>query len=100
MRTRPSPRALKRSLLAAACLLAIASAAMRPAGTHIATNVGAAARTIPTNVTPQPGRPDSIPRTAPDAQPRAVATTVARAYGRYLANQLPAQRLPALIGHP
>jgi hypothetical protein len=78
------------------CLLAIASAAMRPAGTHTATNVGAAARTIPTNVTPQPGRPDSIPRTAPDAQPRTVATAVARAYARYLANQLPAQQLPAL----
>jgi hypothetical protein len=54
------------------------------------------ARTAPTNVTPQPGRPHSTPRTAPRAQPRAVATIVALAYARYLADQLPAQRLPAL----
>jgi hypothetical protein len=93
---RPSARALKRVLLAAACLLAIASAAMRPASTHTATHLGAAARTVPTNVSPPPGRPHSIPRTAPGAQPRAVATTVARAYARYLANQLPAQQLPTL----
>jgi hypothetical protein len=87
---------LKRSLLAALCVLAIASAAMRPASTHTTKHVGAAARIAPTNVIPQPGRPDSLPRTAPHAQPRAIATTVARAYARYLADQLPAQRLPTL----
>jgi hypothetical protein len=96
---RPSAT-LKRSLLAALCVLAIASAAMRPASTHTAKHVDAAARTAPTNVIPQPERLHSIPRTAPDAQPRAVATTIADAYARYLANQLPAQQLPALIGHP
>lgn len=96
MRTRPNATAVKRSLLAAACLLAVASAFMRPASTPNATHVGGAARTAPTNVIPQPGHPHTIPHTTPGAQPRAVATTVARAYARYLANQLPAQRLPAL----
>ena len=96
MRTRPNATAVKRSLLAAACLLAVASAFMRPASTPNATHVGGAARTAPGNVIPPPGRPQSIPRTAPDAQPRAVATTIADAYGRYLAHQIPAQRLPAL----
>ena len=93
---RPSAKALKRLLLAAVCLLALASASMRPASTHNATHVHAAARTGPTNVIPPPGHPHSTPRTTPDAQPRAVATTIARAYARYLANVLPAQRLPAL----
>jgi hypothetical protein len=87
---------VKRSLLAAVCVLAIASSFMRPASTPTATHVGAVARTAPTNVIPQPGHPHSIPRTAPDAQPQAVATTIADAYARYLAHQLPAQRLPAL----
>ena len=96
MRTRPNATALKRCLLAAVCLLAIASAWMRPAAPHTAAHVAAVARTAPTNVTPQPGRPHSTPRTAPRAQPRAVATIVALAYARYLADQLPAQRLPAL----
>ena len=93
---RPSASTLKRSLLAAVCLLAIASASLRPASTHTATHVGAPARTVPTNVIPRPGRPHSTPPTAPGAHPRAVATTVAGAYARYLADQLPAQRLPAL----
>jgi hypothetical protein len=96
MRTRPGATALKRSLLAAVCLLAITSTAMRPASTHTAKHLSAAVRSAPTNVTPYPGRPHSIPHTAPDAQPRAIATTIADAYARYLAHQLPAQRLPAL----
>jgi hypothetical protein len=96
---RPSATAVKRSLLAAACLFAIASATVRPASTHTAAHGGAVARTAPTNVIPPPGRPHSIPRTPPSAQPRAVATTLARAYARYLANQLRAQRLPALTPH-
>ena len=96
MRTRPNATAVKRSLLAAACLLAVASAVMRPASTPNATHVGGAARTASGNVIPPPGRPQSFPRTAPDARPRAVATTIADAYGRYLADQLPAQQLPAL----
>ena len=96
MRTRPSAGALKRWLLAAACLLAIASATVRLASSHTATHVGGAAPRVSANVIPQPRRPHSIPRTTPDAQPRAVATAVARAYARYLADQLPAQRLPAL----
>jgi hypothetical protein len=90
---RPSATAFKRSLLAAACLLAIASASMRPASTHTAEHAGAAARTIPATVVALPRR---SARAAPRGQPRAVATTIARAYARYLANQLPPQRLPAL----
>jgi hypothetical protein len=93
MRARPSTRALKRSLLAAVCLLAIASASMRPASTHTATHVGGAAPRVSATVIAERGR--STPA-APRGQPRAVATTVARAYARYLADQLPAQRLPAL----
>jgi hypothetical protein len=93
---RPSARALKRSLLAAVCLLAIASASTRPASTHNAKHAGAPARTAPTNVIPHAGRRHSTPRTAPRAQPQAVATTVALAYARYLAHQLPPQQLPAL----
>ena len=90
MSRRPSARALKRSLLAAVCVLAIASATIQP--THTTKHADAAARTVPATIFPQPGPPGSIPR----AQPRAVATTVARAYARYLAGQLPAQQLPAL----
>ena len=90
---RPSATGLKRSLFAAVCALAIASTSMRPASTHTAKHIGAAARTVPATVLDQPRR---SPRTAPRGHPQAVATTVARAYARYLANQLPAQRLPAL----
>jgi hypothetical protein len=96
MRTHPSAGAPKRLLLAAACLLAIASATVRPASSHTAKHVGGAPPRVSATVIPQPRRPHSIPRTTPDAQPRAVATTVAGAYARYLAHQLPAQRLPAL----
>ena len=93
MTTRPSARALKCSLLAAVCVLAIASLCMPPESTHTAKHIGAAARTVPATVLAQPTR---SPRTAPSAQPRTVATTVARAYARYLDGQLPARRLPAL----
>jgi hypothetical protein len=96
MRTRPTATALKRVLLVAVCLLAIASASIRPASTPTAKQIGGPARTAPTKLIPQPGRPHTIPRTAPDAQPRAIATTIADAYARYLAHQLPAQQLPAL----
>ena len=87
---RPSARVLKRSLLAAVCALAIASLSMRPESTHTAKHIGAAGRTVPATVLARPIR------SAPSAQPRAVAATVARAYARYLANQRPARRLPAL----
>jgi hypothetical protein len=90
MSRRPSARALKRSLLAAVCVLAIASATIQP--THTTKHADAAVRTVPATIFPQPGAPRSIP----PAQPRDVATTVARAYARYLAGQLPAQQLPAL----
>ena len=93
MRTRPSPRALKRSLLAVVGVLAITSAAVPPATTHIGTHTGAAARTVPATVLAQP---TPSPRTAPSHRPRAVADTVAQAYARYLDGQLPARRLPAL----
>ena len=92
MRRPANPRTLKRSMLAAACVLAIASAAIQPAASHTGKPADAATRTTPATVTPQPRRPPSIP----PAQPRAVATTVARAYARYLENRLSAQRLPAL----
>ena len=88
---RPNATALKRSLLAALGVLAITSAATQPATTHTGTHTRAAAGTGSTTVIPPPGRP----RSAQSAQPRAVATTVAQAYARYLDGQLPAQRLPA-----
>jgi hypothetical protein len=87
---------VKRSLLAAPCLLAVASAFMRPASTPNANTVirvGGAAPRVSATVLAQRGR---SPRAAPRGQPRAVATTVAGAYARYLADQLPVQRLPAL----
>ena len=92
MTTRPSPRALKRSLLAAVCVLAIASTATQPATTRTGTHTRAAARTVPAAVIAEPTR---SPRTASSAQPRAVAATVAQAYARYLDRQLPARQLPA-----
>jgi hypothetical protein len=90
---RPSARVLKRSLLAAMCALAIASLSMPPESAHNAKHIGAAARTLPATVLAQPTR---SPRSAPSAQPRAVAATVAQAYARYLDGQLPARRLRAL----
>jgi hypothetical protein len=93
MTTRPSPRALKRSLLPAVGVLAIASTATQPATTHTAKHTRAAARTVPATVLAQP---TPSPRTAPSHRPRAVAATVAQAYARYLDGQLPARRLPAL----
>jgi hypothetical protein len=92
MRRRFNPRTLKRSLLAAACVLAIASATIKPAATHTAKPADAGTHTTPATIIPQPRRPPSIP----PAQPRAVATTVARAYASYLDHQPPAQPLPAL----
>jgi hypothetical protein len=89
---RPSARALKRPI-AVMGVLAIASVALRPPPPHTGAPTGAAARTVPAPVIPQPTR---SPPSAPRAQPRAVAITVARAYARYLANQLPAQALHAL----
>jgi hypothetical protein len=89
---RPSARVLKRSLLAAVCALAIASLSMRPESTRTTKHIGAAARTVPATVL---ARPTRSPRSAPSAQLRAVAARVARAHARYLANQLPARRLPA-----
>ncbi len=84
MRTRPSPRALKRSLLAAVCVRAIASTDVQPPTTRTGTHTRAAARTLPAAVLAQPTR---SPRSAPSAQPRAVAATVAQAYARYLDGQ-------------
>ena len=92
MRRPANPRTLKRSMLAAMGVLAIASAAIQPAASHTGKPADAGMRTTPATVIPQRGRPPSIP----PAQPRSVATTVARAYARYLENQLSAQRLPAL----
>ena len=92
MRSRPNPRMLKRSLLAAACVLAIASAAIQPAATHTANPADARTRTTPATIIAQRGRQRSLRR----AQPRAVATTVARVYARHLDNQLSAQPLPGL----
>jgi len=92
MRRPPNPRTLKRSMLAAACVLAIASATIQPAASHTGKPADAATRAVASTTLPRPRRPPSIP----PAQPRAVATTVARAYARYLENQLSAQRLPAL----
>jgi hypothetical protein len=89
---RPSATAVKRSLLAAVCVLAIASTPTQPATTHTGKHTSAAARTVPAAVIAQPTR---SPRTAPTAQPPAVAATVAQAYARYLDGQLPARRLPA-----
>jgi hypothetical protein len=90
---RPSATALKRSLLAAVCVLAITSTAVQPPTTPTGKRTVAASRTGSAAVIAEPTR---SPPSAPSAQPRRVATTVALAYARYLDGQLPAQRLPAL----
>jgi hypothetical protein len=92
MRARRAPITLKRSLLVAACVLAIASATIQPAATHTAKPADAGTRSALASIIPQPARPRRIP----PAPPRTIATTVARAYARYLANRLRAQQLPAL----
>ena len=89
----PRTRTIKRSLLAAVCVLAIAAAATQPGRTRTAKHIGAVGRTLPATVIAQPSR---SALSAARGQPRAVAAAVARAYARYLANQLPARRLPAL----
>ena len=89
---RPSATALKRSLLAAMGVLAIASTAVQPATTHTGTHIRAAAGTRSATAIAEPTR---SPPSAPSAQPRAVAATVAQAYARYLDGQLPPRRLPA-----
>ena len=88
-----SATAVKRSLLAAAGVLAIASAAMQPATNRTGTHARAAAGTGSAAVIAEPTR---SPRSTPSAQPRTVAATVAQADARYLDGQLPAQRLPPL----
>ena len=89
---RPSARALKRSLLAAV-LLAIAFTAVQRPTSRTGRHTRAAAGTGSATVIAEPTR---SPRSGPSAQPRAVAATVAQAYARYLDDQLPAPRLPAL----
>jgi hypothetical protein len=79
-------------MLAAACVVAIASATIQPPGTHVRKHADAATRAVAATIIPQPRLPSGIP----PAQPRAVATTVGRAYARYLDHQLSARRLPAL----
>ena len=74
-------------------VLAIASTAVQPPTTRTGKHTRAAAGTGSAAVIAEPTR---SPRSAPSAQPRAVAATVARAYARYLDGQLPARRLPAL----
>ena len=83
----------RRSLLAALCLLVIGIAARQPATTSRTRRTRAAAARIrpptaarPTTPTPKPPGPDA----------RTTALTFARAYVRYLANRLPAERLPTL----
>ena len=93
---RPSATVLKRSLLAAACVLAITSTAVQPPTTHTGKHTRVAAGTRSATVIAKPTR---IPPSAPSPQPRAVAATVAQAYARYLDGQLPARRLPALTPH-
>ncbi len=92
LRRHPTARGLKRSLLAATLVLAIASTITQPVTYRPDKHVSAAARTHPATIAPQPGHPPSVPPNPPHA----VATAVAHAYARYLAGQLPAQRLPAL----
>jgi len=92
MRRRPTARTIKRSLLAATLVLAIASTFTQPVTSRPDKHVSAATRARPATITPQPEHPRSVPPNPPDA----VATTVAHAYAHYLAGQLPAQRLPAL----
>ena len=55
MSRRPSARALKRSLLAAVCVLAIASATIQP--THTTKHTDATVRTVPATIFPQPEPP-------------------------------------------
>jgi len=86
-------RTIKRPLLAAVCVLAIAAAATQSGKTRTEKHIGAVGRTLPANVIAQPSR---SALSAARGQPRAFAAAVAGAYARYLANQLPARRLPGL----
>ena len=52
----PRTRTIKRSLLAAVCVLAIAAAATQPGRTRTAKYIGAVGRTLPATVIAQPSR--------------------------------------------
>jgi hypothetical protein len=88
----PRIRTIKRSLLAAVCLLAIAAAATQPSRTRTAKHTGDLRRTGPATMIAQPNRrPLGVPRGQ-----RQLAAAVARAYARYLANRRSARQLPGL----
>ena len=93
MSSPPRTRTIKRSLLAAVCVLAIASAATQPGRTRTAKHTSELTRPGPTTAIAQPKH---NPPSAPRGQPRAFAAAVAGAYARYLANQLSARQLPGL----
>ncbi|MFZ0379751.1 MAG: hypothetical protein WAL38_18125 [Solirubrobacteraceae bacterium] len=93
MSSPPRLRTIKRSLLAAVGVLAIASAATQPGRTRTAKHTSELTRPGPRTAIAQPKR---NPPSAARGQPRAFAAAVARAYARYLANQLSARQLPGL----
>ena len=93
MSSPPRTRTIKRSLLAAVCVLAIASAATQPGRTRTAKHTSELTRPGPPTGIAQPKR---NPPSAPRGQPRAFAAAVAGAYARYLADQLSARQLPGL----
>jgi len=86
-------RTIKRSLLAAVCMLAIAAADTQPGRTRTPERGGDLRRMGPATAIAQP---DRSPLGVPRGQTRALAAAVARAYARYLANQLSARQLPGL----
>lgn len=83
----------RRSLLAALCLLVIAIAALQPATSSRTRTTRAAAARIPSTTAAQPTT--RAPK-RPGLDARTTAVTFARAYTDYLANRLPAERLPTL----
>jgi hypothetical protein len=86
---------LKRSLLVALCVLAVASVTSRPAGSSPSGRRAAAPSTArPTVTQPAIAAP---PATVATSTPRTVATRFAAAYARYLQGALPANRLPVLL---
>jgi hypothetical protein len=84
---------LNRSLLTGLCLLMTGIAALQPATSSSTRRTRAAAATAPSTTVTQP---TTGARKPPGLDARTTAVTFARAYARYLANRLPAERLPTL----
>ena len=84
---------LSRSLLTGLCLLVIGIAAPQPATSSSTRTTRAAAAGVPSTTAVSP---TIRARKPPGLDARTTAVTIARAYAHYLANRLPAERLPTL----